>query len=77
MFGLSWIYATATVICQVSPTPHPLTWPDDVLLYCQTILGAYIYYRAPATNWGSSAVSHTFNTAIQGVREVSEEDMIN
>ena len=48
-----------------------------ILLCCQAILGAYIYYRAPATNWGSSAVSHTFNAAIQGVREVSGGDLID
>ena len=45
MFAMAWIYALATVVCQV-------------------ILFAYIYYRKPEANWGSSADALTFNNAV-------------
>ena len=35
------------------------------------ILGAYIYYRRPAANWGSSTDSYTFKSAISSAREVT------
>ena len=69
MFGLSWIYATATVVCQVTYLLTNISLKD--ILETQAILGAYIYYRAPTTNWGSSAVSYTFNSAVTGAREVA------
>ena len=52
MFGMAWIYATVTIVCQI-------------------VLGAYIYYRRPAANWGSSTESFTFKSAVSSARDVT------
>ena len=42
-----------------------------VTIVCQIILGAYIYYRRPPANWGSSADSYTFKSAVSSARDVT------
>ena len=68
MFGMAWIYAAVTVVCQAIILFH---FNINCYLATQVILGAYIYYRRPAANWGSSTDSYTFKSALSSAREVT------
>ena len=39
---------------------------------CQILLGAYIYYRKPDANWGSSADALTFVNAMKNTQELTD-----
>ena len=65
-----WVSLVSALLCV--GLMFALSWLyAAVTVVCQLVLGAYIYYRGPATNWGSSTDSYTFSSALTSAQEVT------
>lgn len=66
-----WVSLISAILCVV--LMFLMDWKYAAgTIGCQALLGAYIFYRKPDANWGSSADAQTFVTAMQKTQELTD-----
>ena len=66
-----WVALFSAVLCVALMFIMQWTYAAATVV-CQVLLGAYIYYRKPEANWGSSADSLTVTSALSAAQIVTD-----